>query len=156
VPQQFTEGVLQQRLTSIQKFFDGQVRYQLPFSISDPKLSDLQIPRLFLHLDTWPLLKSRICWVDRDPVTKKMWWYTTSDKHRPNRLEVPEKFKQIFAEKKITCGSQLEAFHIFFSNTNTSVEYHDLTPAAERDIFQRVQLGMSLTAAGRSQSIFVE
>jgi hypothetical protein len=28
------------------------------------------------------------------------------------------------------------------------VEYYGLTPGAERDIFQRVQLGMALTAAG--------
>lgn len=43
---------------------------------------------------------------DKDPVTKKSWWYTTSDRHRNSRAEVPEKFKQIFAEKKITCGEQ--------------------------------------------------
>lgn len=29
-----------------------------------------------------------------------------------------------------------------------SVEYHELPPGTEREIFQRVQLGMSLTAAG--------
>lgn len=29
-----------------------------------------------------------------------------------------------------------------------SVEYHDIDPAQEREIFQRVQLGMTLTAAG--------
>lgn len=75
-------------------------------------------------------------WEDKDPVTKKAWWYTTSDKHRPNRSEIPENFKQIFAEKKITC-----------------VEYHNLTSSAERDIFQRVQLGMSLTAAEKLQAI---
>jgi len=28
------------------------------------------------------------------------------------------------------------------------VEYHDLAPGTEREIFQRVQLGMTLTAAG--------
>jgi len=28
------------------------------------------------------------------------------------------------------------------------VEYHDIDPAQEREIFQRVQLGMTLTAAG--------
>lgn len=30
-----------------------------------------------------------------------------------------------------------------------AVEYYGLTPGAERDIFQRVQLGMALTAAGK-------
>jgi hypothetical protein len=31
------------------------------------------------------------------------------------------------------------------------VEYFDLTAEVERDIFQRVQLGMTLTAAGKSR-----
>lgn len=30
----------------------------------------------------------------------------------------------------------------------TPVEYRALTPASEREVFQRVQLGMSLSAAG--------
>jgi hypothetical protein len=38
-----------------------------------------------------------------------------------------------------------------FSDVNQTVEYHNLTSTAERDIFQRVQLGMSLTAAGESR-----
>lgn len=32
--------------------------------------------------------------------------------------------------------------------SSSPVEYHDLPPGTEREIFQRVQLGMSLTAAG--------
>ncbi|TDL26229.1 hypothetical protein BD410DRAFT_895640 [Rickenella mellea] len=86
-----------QRLTSIQKFFDGQIPH-------------------------------------KDPVTKKKYWFTSSQS--ANRLEIPEHFKRIFKEKNITC-----------------VEYKDLTPGTERDIFQRVQLGVSLTAAEKLKAV---
>ncbi|KAI0261166.1 hypothetical protein BC834DRAFT_972944 [Gloeopeniophorella convolvens] len=88
-----------QRLTSIQKFFDGQISY-------------------------------------RCPKTKKQWWYNTSTATRVHRVEIPPAQKQAFASKLITC-----------------IEYRNLTPAAEREVFQRVQLGMSLTAAEKLQAI---
>jgi len=88
-----------QRLTSIQKFFDGQISY-------------------------------------RCPRTKKLWWYTTSTATRGSRSEIPASEKRVFSQKLITC-----------------IEYHHLSPAAEREVFQRVQLGMSLTAAERLQAI---
>ncbi|EKM80113.1 hypothetical protein AGABI1DRAFT_38315 [Agaricus bisporus var. burnettii JB137-S8] len=88
-----------QRLTSIQKFFDGQV-------------------------------------LDRDPVTKRLFWFTISESSRGVRNEIPEKYKKEFANKSITC-----------------VEYYDIDPAQEREIFQRVQLGMTLTAAEKLQAI---
>ncbi|KAK2466267.1 hypothetical protein APHAL10511_001909 [Amanita phalloides] len=88
-----------QRLTSIQKFFDGQIPH-------------------------------------RDTRTKKNYWYTVSESTKSLRHEVPGYWKEVFAEKKITC-----------------VEYQGLTPDQERDIFQRVQLGMSLTAAEKLQAI---
>ncbi|KAI0743368.1 hypothetical protein C8Q80DRAFT_1220396 [Daedaleopsis nitida] len=86
-----------QRLTSIQKFFDGQ------------------------H---WR--------------TGKNWWYTTSNAHKnaKSRMEVPPKWKKDFASKTLTC-----------------VEYFNLPPHLERDIFQRVQLGTPLTAAEKLQAI---
>ncbi|KAH9015628.1 hypothetical protein EDB85DRAFT_1875653 [Lactarius pseudohatsudake] len=87
-----------QRLTSIQKFFDGQV--------------------------------------NRCPRTKRQWWYTTSTATRGSRSEVPSLQKRVFAQKLITC-----------------IEYHHLSPAAEREVFQRVQLGMSLTTAEKLQAI---
>ncbi|PFH52790.1 hypothetical protein AMATHDRAFT_139317 [Amanita thiersii Skay4041] len=87
-----------QRLTSIQKFFDGQVY--------------------------------------RDDRTKKNYWYTVSESAKTSRLEVPQYWKDKFSGKQITC-----------------VEYQDLTGQQERDIFQRVQLGMSLTAAEKLQAI---
>ncbi|KAF9446940.1 hypothetical protein P691DRAFT_672497 [Macrolepiota fuliginosa MF-IS2] len=88
-----------QRLTSIQKFFDGQVG-------------------------------------DKDPVTKRLFWYTISETSRGVRNEIPDKYKQEFAAKSITC-----------------VEYHGIDPSQEREIFQRVQLGMTLTAAEKLQAI---
>ncbi|KAF8621566.1 hypothetical protein AX15_007593 [Amanita polypyramis BW_CC] len=88
-----------QRLTSIQKFFDGQIPH-------------------------------------RDILTKKNYWFTLSESTKSLRNEVPDYWKEVFAGKKITC-----------------VEYQGLTPDQERDIFQRVQLGMSLTAAEKLQAI---
>ncbi|KAH9858569.1 hypothetical protein C2E23DRAFT_880039 [Lenzites betulinus] len=88
-----------QRLTSIQKFFDGQIPYK--------------------H---WQ--------------TGKSWWYTRANSQKNNRQEVPAKWKRDFATKTITC-----------------VEYHGLSHTLERDIFQRVQLGMPLTAAEKLQAI---
>ncbi|KAI0262274.1 hypothetical protein BGY98DRAFT_735399 [Russula aff. rugulosa BPL654] len=88
-----------QRLTSIQKFFDGQIGY-------------------------------------RCSKTRKVWWYTTSNATRASRAEIPTNDKRIFASKLITC-----------------IEYRNLSPAAEREVFQRVQLGMSLTNAEKLQAI---
>ncbi|EPQ57689.1 hypothetical protein GLOTRDRAFT_37727, partial [Gloeophyllum trabeum ATCC 11539] len=88
-----------QRLTSIQKFFDGQVCHS-------------------------------------DPVTGKNWYYTSPENLKSNRLEVPDYWKRVFAQKQIICA-----------------EYRNLTPAMEREIFQRVQLGMALTAAEKLQAI---
>jgi len=88
-----------QRLTSIQKFFDGQIPY-------------------------------------KDPVTKKHYWYSRAESKKQSRLEVPEQWKRDFASKQITC-----------------VEYRNLPHGFERDIFQRVQLGMPLTAAEKLQAI---
>ncbi|TFK54245.1 hypothetical protein OE88DRAFT_1654811 [Heliocybe sulcata] len=88
-----------QRLTSIQKFFDGQVPH-------------------------------------KDPATGRSWYYTSPDNLRSSRLEVPEYYKKVFASKTIICA-----------------EYRNLTPAMEREIFQRVQLGMALNAAEKLQAI---
>ncbi|KAH9830711.1 uncharacterized protein C8Q71DRAFT_883466 [Rhodofomes roseus] len=87
-----------QRLTSIQKFLDGQVH--------------------------------------KDPITKKNWYYTRAQSHKSSRLEVPEDWKRDFASKQLTC-----------------VQYYDLPKGMDRDIFQRVQLGVPLTAAEKLQAI---
>ncbi|PIL34001.1 hypothetical protein GSI_03709 [Ganoderma sinense ZZ0214-1] len=88
-----------QRLTSIQRFFDGQIPYV-------------------------------------NPKTKKKWWYTISTARKQSKLEIPERYKEDFAEKIVTC-----------------VEYHGLPHVDERDIFQRVQMGVALTAAEKLQAI---
>ncbi|KIJ49478.1 hypothetical protein M422DRAFT_27843 [Sphaerobolus stellatus SS14] len=73
----------------------------------------------------------------RDPATKRNFWYTCAEKgSRAKRIELPEQYKKHFARKQITC-----------------VEYADLVPGTERDIFQRVQLGMSLTSAEKLQAV---
>lgn len=72
----------------------------------------------------------------RDARTKKSYWFVRSDKQKTTRLEIPEEWKRRFAETRITC-----------------VEYHNLSPEVEREIFQRVQLGVQLTAAEKLQAI---
>ncbi|KAH9917747.1 uncharacterized protein B0H18DRAFT_1033747 [Fomitopsis serialis] len=49
---------------------------------------------------------------------------------------LPERYKKIFRAKQIVC-----------------IEYQDITNASEREIFQRVQLGMALTLAEKLQAI---
>ncbi|KZT64675.1 hypothetical protein DAEQUDRAFT_732307 [Daedalea quercina L-15889] len=49
---------------------------------------------------------------------------------------LPERYRKIFRAKQIVC-----------------IEYQDITNANEREIFQRVQLGMALTPAERLQAI---
>ncbi|KAG2132009.1 uncharacterized protein EDB93DRAFT_1311159 [Suillus bovinus] len=74
--------------------------------------------------------------VNRDARTKKSYWFVRSEKQKTTRLEIPEEWKRRFAETRITC-----------------VEYHNLSPEIEREIFQRVQLGVQLTAAEKLQAI---
>ncbi|KAL0949469.1 hypothetical protein HGRIS_009522 [Hohenbuehelia grisea] len=88
-----------QRLTSIQKFLDGQIPH-------------------------------------KDIATKKSFWYTVSAQQKGNKLEIPEKWKREFASKQITC-----------------VEYEALDESLEREIFQRVQLGVTLTSAEKLQAV---
>ncbi|KAF8195808.1 hypothetical protein K438DRAFT_1826554 [Mycena galopus ATCC 62051] len=86
-----------QRLTSIQRFLDGQLAYAQ---------------------------------------SKKNWYYTCPESTKKQRLQLPDDVKREFDSKPITC-----------------VEYSDLTPAMEREIFQRVQLGMPLTTAEKLAAI---
>ncbi|TFK52057.1 hypothetical protein OE88DRAFT_1658834 [Heliocybe sulcata] len=88
-----------QRLTSIQKFIDGQIPH-------------------------------------RDSLTGKCFWYTCPQSLRAQRLEVPNDLKRLFESKQMTC-----------------VIYDSLAPEIEREIFQRVQLGMALTVAEKMQAI---
>ncbi|KAI8976365.1 hypothetical protein BD414DRAFT_446482 [Trametes punicea] len=66
--------------------------------------------------------------------TNKKWWFRGSDGEKRNLL--PKQLLQAFANKQIVC-----------------VEYEDLSDDQEREIFQRVQLGVALTIAERMQAI---
>ncbi|KXN91873.1 hypothetical protein AN958_11175 [Leucoagaricus sp. SymC.cos] len=68
-----------------------------------------------------------------DRATNEKYWYQDSasaDSRRKHRTLLPEKYRRLFANKQVVC-----------------VEYGDLDDKNEREIFQRVQLGMALTPA---------
>ncbi|KAI0942233.1 hypothetical protein AcW1_002916 [Taiwanofungus camphoratus] len=67
----------------------------------------------------------------KDAFTNERFVYKDTGKFKAKLL--PERYKKIFRAKQIVC-----------------VEYQDLTGDNEREIFQRVQLGMALTPAGHS------
>ncbi|PBK95210.1 hypothetical protein ARMGADRAFT_1011083 [Armillaria gallica] len=74
----------------------------------------------------------------RDHDTGRKYWYRDHPGVPSSRQKniLPETLRRLFANKQIVC-----------------VEYSDLTDDGERDIFQRVQLGMALTAAEKLQAI---
>ncbi|KAG7442576.1 uncharacterized protein BT62DRAFT_935881 [Guyanagaster necrorhizus] len=68
----------------------------------------------------------------RDHDTGRKYWYRDHPGVPGKQKNIlPESLRRIFANKQIVC-----------------VEYSDLTDDGERDIFQRVQLGVALTPAG--------
>ncbi|KAI0067409.1 hypothetical protein BV25DRAFT_1819733 [Artomyces pyxidatus] len=69
----------------------------------------------------------------KDSVTGRRFWYKSGP---GQRTLLPKNLLQIFANKQIVC-----------------VEYDNLTDDQEREIFQRVQLGVALTPAERMQAI---
>lgn len=87
-----------QRLTSIQRFIDGQIPH-------------------------------------KDSFTNERLWYRLSATKARRKL-LPKQLINQFANKQIVC-----------------VEYSDINPDQEREIFQRVQLGVALTPAERMQAI---
>ncbi|KIJ67382.1 hypothetical protein HYDPIDRAFT_37917 [Hydnomerulius pinastri MD-312] len=87
-----------QRLTSIQRFIDGQIPHKDSFT------------------------------------NEKLWFKATATSTR--RKLLPQYLRTQFANKQIVC-----------------VEYTDLNADQEREIFQRVQLGVALTPAERLQAI---
>ncbi|KAF9220669.1 hypothetical protein BS17DRAFT_786932 [Gyrodon lividus] len=73
----------------------------------------------------------------RDPLSGEKYWYKStagSQSGRSPRMLLPDKFRRLFANKQIVC-----------------IEYQDLPDSEEREIFQRVQLGMALTPAEKLQ-----
>ncbi|KAF8326736.1 hypothetical protein F5887DRAFT_1288897 [Amanita rubescens] len=75
----------------------------------------------------------------KDPFTgEKLWYKDVGQKTKSSKRKtiLPEKYRRLFANKQIVC-----------------VEYHDINDQDEREIFQRVQLGMALTPAEKLQVI---
>lgn len=87
-----------QRLTSIQRFMDGQIPH-------------------------------------KDSFTNERLWYKGAASNSRRKL-LPKQLIHQFSNKQIVC-----------------VEYSDINPDQEREIFQRVQLGVALTPAERMQAI---
>ena len=48
----------------------------------------------------------------------------------------------------------LHSKHFILKTDRSQVEYRALSPTSEREVFQRVQLGMSLSAAGAFPQVF--
>ncbi|KAJ6467520.1 hypothetical protein C8R47DRAFT_1325993 [Mycena vitilis] len=68
----------------------------------------------------------------KDPVTGDKMWYRDNPDHRTRQSKriLSEKYRNLFDAKAVVC-----------------VEYQDLKDTDEREIFQRVQLGVALTPA---------
>jgi hypothetical protein len=64
-------------------------------------------------------------------------------------LTVPAWAKQEFLAKTIQCGMFVLIDNYAHNVYIYIAEYRSIDPATEREIFQRVQLGVPLTAAGR-------
>ncbi|KAJ7274194.1 hypothetical protein C8J57DRAFT_1506303 [Mycena rebaudengoi] len=68
----------------------------------------------------------------KDPATSEKLWYRDNPAHptKAHKKLLPVKYRNLFDNKAVVC-----------------VEYQDLKDADEREIFQRVQLGVALTPA---------
>ncbi|KAG1727764.1 uncharacterized protein EDB91DRAFT_886494 [Suillus paluster] len=75
----------------------------------------------------------------KDPETNDKYWYKSTVENQqgrsPGRM-LPERYRRLFANKQIVC-----------------IEFQDLPDSEEREIFQRVQLGMALTPAEKLQVV---
>ena len=49
-------------------------------------------------------------YTDKDPLTKKSYWYTRPESHKNTRLDIPADWKEIFASKQITCGAYITTY----------------------------------------------
>ncbi|KAG1760256.1 hypothetical protein EDD22DRAFT_1051686 [Suillus occidentalis] len=79
--------------------------------------------------------KQRLTSIQRYMFTNERLWYRPSAANARRKL-LPKQLLHQFANKQIVC-----------------VEYSDINPDQEREIFQRVQLGVALTPAERMQAI---
>ncbi|KII90455.1 hypothetical protein PLICRDRAFT_173870 [Plicaturopsis crispa FD-325 SS-3] len=71
----------------------------------------------------------------KDPHTNDKYWYKDLGNMSTKKKTLSTKYQRLFANKQIVC-----------------VEYQDITDADEREVFQRVQLGMALTPAEKLQA----
>src|SRR5258708_5335726 len=83
------------------------------------------------------------------------YYFTGTGSGKVKRNILPDNIKRFFEEKPFTCGKLL---HVIIKNIMTNgyeiqVEYSNLTEIQERDMFQRVQLGMPLKEGEKLQSI---
>ncbi|KAF9475571.1 hypothetical protein BDN70DRAFT_813905, partial [Pholiota conissans] len=84
-------------------------------------------------------LSNLILYADFSPsdTGEKLWYKDIEEKGTSKKRRLlPEKYRRLFANKQIVC-----------------VEYQDITDSDEREIFQRVQLGMALTPAEKLQVV---
>ena len=88
--------------------------------------------------------------LDKDPRTGKKFYYTIPEHQKGKRALVPQKFKDIFAKKLLNFGKPLVDPNVGerLRMSLNAVEYQGISETVERDIFQRVQMGVTLTAAG--------
>ncbi|THH32691.1 hypothetical protein EUX98_g1542 [Antrodiella citrinella] len=70
---------------------------------------------------------------DKDPWTGEKFYFQMTSTSKGKLL--PERYRKLFKNKQIVC-----------------IEYENLKPENEREIFQRVQLGMALTVAEKMQA----
>lgn len=89
--------------------------------------------------------------LDKDPVTKQSFWFIVGEES--NRREIPQYWKDDFRSKTITCGALKCGIYSNSKLILNIVEYKDLPRGFERDVFQRVQLGIPLTVAEKLQAI---
>lgn len=111
-----------QRLTSIVKFLDGQVRPSpflplLPYmKLSTLLCSRLRVRNCLLYLS--PAVCDAKCTSDRDPDTRKLWWYQVPAAHRGRRNEITPEGKRKFEDKRITCGTRHLIGEVFIMITD--------------------------------------
>lgn len=47
--------------------------------------------------------------LDKDPITRKRWYYTAPESMKNVRAEIPQEFKDSFAAKEMTCGTSFRS-----------------------------------------------
>ena len=54
---------------------------------------------------------------DKDPVTKKKFWFITPKQQEKKRLLIPQRWKDYFCNKTITISKRVKLFHISFEDS---------------------------------------